>query len=135
MTARGIRNCNPLNIKKVAGVVWKGQTADQPDETFVTFQTVPFGFRAAVKILDNYQRLHALWTIDGMIRRWSSTDQDAYVAHVAWACGVGPHDTYALNHGMNTRNMIRAMCVQENGSCPYSNIVLDKGIDLARGGQ
>lgn len=134
MTARGLRNCNPLNIKKVAGVTWQGQTADQPDPIFVTFRTVPFGYRAATIILDNYQKLHALWTIRGMISRWSSTDQAAYIEHVAAACGVAPDETFALKHGDNTLKMERAMCVQENGSCPYDDSVILKGIDLARGG-
>ena len=131
MTARGIRNCNPLNIKKKAGTTWKGQTADQPDPIFVTFATVPFGFRAAAIILDGYQRNHGLWTVDGIIRRWSETDQAPYVANVSAALGVAPTDHVALRHGNTLRTMMRAMCVQENGDCPYPDRVLDQGIALA----
>lgn len=134
MTARGLRNCNPLNIKKKAGTTWQGQTIEQPDDTFVTFRTIPFGFRAAVKILDNYQRLHKLWTVRGMISRWSETDQAPYIANVSAAMGVKPDEVVALNHGRHMLDMLRAMCVQENGSCPYEDHVLAKGIDLARAG-
>lgn len=134
MTARGLRNCNPLNIEK--GTDWQGLTADQPDERFCTFKTVPYGYRAAVKILDNYQRLHSLWTIRGIINRWAppgENDTGAYVGAIANACGVSADETFALKHGANTRNILRAMTIHENGSCPYADTVIEKGISLARG--
>jgi hypothetical protein len=131
MTPRGIRGNNPTNIKREDGVVWKGQTAEQTDPVFVTFKTVPYGYRAAAIILDAYQRKHGLYTVDGMIRRWSATDQDAYVANVAKACGVKPNEHFLLRASLHLRTMLRAMTIQENGECPYPDFTIDQGIALA----
>jgi hypothetical protein len=131
MNERGLRNFNPCNLELRPGVVWKGQRAEQTDPRFVQFKTVPFGYRATAIILDNYQRLHGLYTVDGMIRRWSETDQEAYVANVSRALGVKPSEHMVLRAGFHCRDMLRAMTIQENGSCPYSNVVIDQGIALA----
>jgi len=131
MNERGERNFNPCNLERHEGVTWKGQRAVQTDPRFVQFLTVPYGYRATAIILDNYQRLHGLYTIDGMIRRWSETYQDVYVANVSRACGVKPFEHFILRAGLHTRAMLRAMTVQENGECPYPDSVIDQGIALA----
>ena len=53
---RGLRNCNPLNIRRVAGTEWKGQRAEQTDRHFVQFERIEWGLRAAFCILRTYAR-------------------------------------------------------------------------------
>lgn len=138
MSARGFRNCNPLNIDRHAGTVWQGQAEDQSsDDRFVVFTTVPYGYRAAVKILDRYQKVYGLWTVRDIINRWApptENDTRSYANHVAELCGAKPLEHFPLLAARNMRNLLRAMTIHENGSCPYSDTVLDRGIDLARGG-
>ena len=45
---RGLRNNNPLNIRK--GNDWQGETKGS-DPSFETFQSMAYGYRAAIKIL------------------------------------------------------------------------------------
>lgn len=111
---RGIRNNNPTNLED-AGIRWDGMTGVDADG-YLRFATMVAGLRAASKNLANYQNLHGINTVDAAIRRWSKTDQDAYVANVAAALGVDPHEAIDLTDGSTQLGMLRAMIVQENGT-------------------
>lgn len=52
ITPRGLRNCNPLNIKH--GSQWKGLRNIQSDPTFCQFETMAYGWRAALILMRNY---------------------------------------------------------------------------------
>ena len=49
---RGIRNNNPLNIRK--GNNWKGERPNQTDKEFEEFESMQMGLRAAFILLRNY---------------------------------------------------------------------------------
>ena len=49
---RGIRNNNPLNIRK--GNNWQGEISPQSDKEFEQFESMTMGVRAGMKILRNY---------------------------------------------------------------------------------
>ena len=51
--SRGIRNNNPLNIRHSADR-WQGARKVQTDKSFVQFETMAYGYRAAWKVLDTY---------------------------------------------------------------------------------
>ena len=53
---RGLRNNNPLNIRRIVGTIWQGQLAEQRDKKFVQFKSIEWGIRAACCILKTYQR-------------------------------------------------------------------------------
>jgi len=133
MAPRGIRLNNPTNIRH--GDKWQGLTADQPDPSFCSFKTVPYGLRAAAIILDGYQHKHNLWTVRQIINRWappSENDTDAYVKAVAAACGVKPDETFPLRGTKHMRDLLKAIVHHENGENPYADSVFDQGIELAR---
>ena len=48
MTPRGIRNNNPLNIRRGASQ-WQGLKRRQTDKDFCQFVTVAYGYRAALR--------------------------------------------------------------------------------------
>ncbi len=50
MTPRGIRNCNPLNIRRSKDQ-WKGMAEAQSDRAFVQFKSLEWGWRAAFYLL------------------------------------------------------------------------------------
>ena len=55
---RGLRNNNPLNIRKNQKTHWLGQCDVSNDRDFVKFKSMPYGYRAAFKVLQNYYSLH-----------------------------------------------------------------------------
>ena len=84
MKPRGLRNCNPGNLRR-SGDRWQGLRPEQTDPDFFQFQTMAWGYRALMRTLQNYRRLHGCRTVADYIRRWappSENDTEAYVRAV-----------------------------------------------------
>ena len=64
---RGIRNCNPLNIRKNGKDKWLGQYGN--DSAFVKFIDIKHGLRAAFRLLYTYGYRYNLLTIKDIICR------------------------------------------------------------------
>ena len=95
MKTRGIRNNNPLNIRRSADR-WVGARAEQTDPSFVQFQSMAYGYRAAWKTLQSYYRrfcsLSQPFTVRTIITRWappSENDTEAYIKNVLRLSGIG----------------------------------------------
>ena len=90
---RGLRNNNPLNIRKSRHTTWLGQSEKQEDRAFVQFCSMAYGYRAAFKVLQNYRVLYDCMTLRQYIHRWAppiENNTDAYVNSVARTAGVNP---------------------------------------------
>jgi len=91
MIPRGIRNNNPLNIRHNADV-FQGEIKGN-DISFKTFETMPYGYRAAFVTLHTY--LKRGWNnIEKIIIRWAppiENDTEKYIANVEKWSGV-PRD-------------------------------------------
>jgi len=127
---RGIRNNNPGNIRH--GDDWNGRTAEQPDPSFITFESPEYGVRAMARILRNYQQKYGLNTVNGLISRWAppvENDTGSYVAHVAHLAGVGPDQPIDVNDHLET--LVAAIIRHENGIQPYPDSVITDGISMA----
>ncbi|MBQ5937709.1 MAG: structural protein P5 [Bacteroidaceae bacterium] len=94
---RGELNCNPLNIRRVAGTHWKGEIlpsiqGGDGGGSFVRFTTLEHGIRAAYQILDTYRRKYHAVCIEDIISRWappSENDTEAYIRSVCTLTGFG----------------------------------------------
>jgi len=124
---RGIRNNNPTNMMD-SGIRWDGMTGVDPDG-FLIFATMAAGLRAPAKNLRNYGRLDGISTVDGVARRWSKTDQDAYSANLAAWIGVDPHDSIDLEDYATLAALVRGIIRQEDGGA--AELLVDSQIDAA----
>lgn len=91
---RGLRNNNPLNIRKNSDV-FQGEVVPSRDTAFKQFKTMAYGYRAGFKILSNYFRVYRLTTIRQMVSRWAPENENntsAYVSLVASYSEIGPDD-------------------------------------------
>ena len=103
MEPRGIRNNNPLNIRK--GNNWKGERPHQTDKAFEEFQSMEFGIRAGFiilrKYINGYFGLTAKHnTIEKIIRRWAPPSENAtqnYIDFVAKDMGIAPKEINPLS--------------------------------------
>lgn len=122
-TPRGIRNHNPLNIDRRDGVTWAGQNPDQSaDPRFIVFLDPRFGFRAAARVIRTYGRKYGARTIEDIISRWAppaENDTPAYIRGVEMATGMGWRQAFDFKDDAAIARLLRAMCIQENGTCPY----------------
>ena len=121
MATRGIRNNNPLNIRR--GSKWIGMTAAQTDTEFCQFQSMTFGVRAAVKLITSYisganAQHKAFNTVQAIISRWApdkENNTESYVNFVSNRSGlnrfyrIGRYDKDAIFH------LVAAMAKYESG--------------------
>lgn len=134
MTARGLRNNNPGNIRH-SKTHWMGQSEIQSDDDFVTFDAPKYGIRALYKTLCTYQTKHGLADVRSIINRWappSENDTGAYAAAVAHE--IGQSTTQPVNLVRDKElgaKMVKAIIRHENGEQPYSDAEIRAAIDLA----
>ena len=131
MEPRGIRNCNPLNIRRVAGTHWKGQCARQTDPEFVRFESIPWGIRTAFCLLRTYRDKYRLNCITDIITRWappSGNHTERYIRNVCQWTGFGGMQRLTEREWPA---LVRAMARQESGSL-LSEALIQEGFDLYR---
>ena len=137
MLPRGIRNNNPLNIRRSKDQ-WKGMSKTQNDRSFCQFETLEYGWRAAFKLLTRtYYHTYRLFTIRMIISRWAPANENntkAYIANVSKLTGIDPDEPIGIPSESPGRWMKlgRAMAIQENGTDSIDDFALLTGWDLCR---
>jgi hypothetical protein len=137
MEPRGIRNNNPLNIRKSADK-WQGLSTLQEDREFFKFVSMEWGWRAAFVILcRTYYGKYGLKTIRDIVSRWAPAKENntpAYIRHVSDYTGIGPDRDLGdpQTHPTNWLLIGYAMAVMENGKT-LPPIPMIKGFSLATG--
>ena len=143
MESRGIRNNNPLNIRHSADR-WEGVRIEQTDKSFVQFQTMAYGYRAAWKVLESYwkhfKRQRQPFTVAHIIARWappSENHTDAYVSTVLKLTSLGGKENLPRPFmGIAIDKLVRLFAAMTTMECgvPYEKVdvqaILD-GYDLA----
>ena len=119
---RGIRNNNPLNIRK--GSKWQGLRDFPTDKEFCEFVTMAYGFRAAFRTLITYYTKHKCKTLKEIITRWAPPSENetwAYIDRVRKDADIEDIDS-ELPDPLEKRNwyvwkkIILAMAAVENGA-------------------
>lgn len=117
--SRGLRNNNPLNIEKTKrGNPWLGEIVPSADSRFAQFKSMAYGYRAAFKLLNNYQRNYGLDSIRKMISRWAPSNEnhtDAYVETVSNRSGVPANSRITTTNRDVMVPIVVAMSYVENG--------------------
>lgn len=139
---RGIRNHNPGNIRRLPGVRWQGQAADQSsDKEFVVFTDPRWGIRAIARTLITYQDKRRardgsrIDSVQEIIDRWApphENDTTSYARQVAKQLGLAVDaETVDVYDFHTMRALVVAIIRHENGYQPYSNEQIDAGLQLA----
>ena len=86
--SRGMRNNNPLNIRRSASQ-WQGMRTEQTDRAFVQFTSMVMGYRAAWRTLETYYKHFEAerkpFTPRNIIYRWAppvENDSEAYLRRI-----------------------------------------------------
>ena len=141
--SRGTRNNNPLNLRHSADQ-WQGARKEQTDKSFVQFESMAYGYRAAWKTLDSYwkhfKRLRQPFTVRAIISRWApplENNTDAYVTTVLRLTSLGGNERLPRPlRGIAIDKLVRlfrAMTTVECGT-PYDQVSEEPiwdGYDLA----
>ena len=132
---RGIRNCNPLNIRKISKDRWVGQCGN--DGAFVKFINIQFGLRAAFRLLYTYGYRYNLRTIKEIIYRWAPPTENNTTAYVQRVCSYSGLEADDCIH-VECRefkdkacSLVAAMSFVENGGDYLSVSIIKEAYDLA----
>ena len=132
---RGIRNNNPLNIRRT-GDQWKGLSKTQSDRSFCQFETLEYGWRAAFYLLTKtyFARYH-LQTIRQIISRLAPESENntrAYIENVSRLTGIDPDEPIGIPSEQPARWMMVgvAMAFQENGTSSLDYFAMLRGWEL-----
>ena len=102
---RGVRNCNPGNIRK-SNDHFSGEI-ESTDKDFKRFRSMAYGYRAMFRILRTYKNNYSLNTLEQMINRWAppkdNNKTEAYIQFVSEKSGI------ARDHIVDVSNMV-VMC-------------------------
>lgn len=79
---RGLRNNNPLNIRK--GSNWKGLSKVQSDKKFCQFDDIVYGVRAALVVLRTYHYKHRLYSLIDVISRFAPSSDGNNVSNYCY---------------------------------------------------
>ena len=135
MLPRGIRNNNPLNIRRGKDQ-WKGLRALQTDSAFCQFETLEYGWRAAFYLLTRtYYHKYRLYTIRMIINKWAPPNENQtakYIENVCRLTGIGPDEPIGIPSDQPERWMMvgRAMAIQECGMEGLDDFAMLRGWGL-----
>ena len=137
MLPRGIRNNNPLNIRRSKDQ-WKGLAEAQNDRAFCQFKSLEYGWRAAFYLLTRtYYHKYRLYTIRTIIRRWAppgENNTETYIANVSRLTGIDPDEPIGIPLEKPSRWMMVgiAMAIQENGTESLNYFAMLRGWEMCR---
>lgn len=115
-TPRGIRNNNPLNIRK-SNNKWLGKVQGI-DREFETFDTMEHGIRAAFIIIRTYIRKYECKYVRDIIHRFapaSENNTDAYIERVLKISQTYKDEPLYFERRLQMSTILYAMHIVENG--------------------
>lgn len=110
---RGIRNNNPLNIRRSRDKWW-GLSEQQTDSSFFQFKEMRYGLRAGMRILYTYIKKHKVDTLERIIARWAPPVENNTLKYIA---AVEARSGYSRKTKVEVKN--RAQIVAIIGAMVY----------------
>nr|DAE93797.1 MAG TPA: virion protein [Caudoviricetes sp.] len=83
--SRGLRNNNPGNIRN-SSTVWIGEVTPSKDKSFKQFKSMAYGYRATIKLLQNYRKIHNCQTVSDFIKRWAPPSENNTSGYTSRVC-------------------------------------------------
>lgn len=118
--SRGLRNCNPGNIR-LSRVRYQGEIHPSRDSEFKQFASMGYGYRAIFVLLDSYARRHNLRTIRAMLGRYAPPSEnftESYIRFVTKASGIDADRTLDTRSARDMIAIVAAISEIENGVKP-----------------
>ena len=128
---RGLRNCNPGNIRTTRDR-WQGLRPVQTDPEFFQFETMAWGYRALMRTLQNYRLRHGCRTVADFIGRWAPPTENDTAVYIRTVCndtGFTPDKEPDITDQWQMVQLAAAISHVENGE-PADFAEVHKGWEL-----
>lgn len=128
---RGIRNCNPLNIR--IGNTWLGERQNPDDNEFEQFVSMEAGIRAGFCILRRYIRRYKLNTIRLIVTRWAPEKENQTASYIKSVSTQMKLDADAEIHYEDKDTMCKLVDAMIRVECgqPVDMAKIEKGYSVA----
>lgn len=118
---RGLRNNNPLNIRRNPANHWQGASTSVTDKEFEQFVNTTYGLRAAFVIIHGWMQKRAprIDTPTAIITRWappSENNTSSYIDAVCRIAILNPTERLSWSDKNKLCRLLRAMAIVENGT-------------------
>ena len=144
MVSRGVRNCNPGNIRLTNGLTFVGQVSKSSDKSFKQFVSMTYGVRALMKLLETYYLKYHLTTVSAIISRYAPSVEnrtDDYINFVCRYMHTKPStglrlyiklDLFPLVETIcpDLFPLVEAICKYESGYVPTESMLIDAFLKL-----
>lgn len=114
---RGLRNCNPGNIR-ISATKYRGEIQPSQDPAFKQFESMAYGYRAVFMLLHTYALRYGLDTIRGMISRYAPSNENdtaRYIRAVSDWSFTAPDTHLTTTNGEMMIPVVSAISRYENG--------------------
>ena len=116
---RGYRNNNPCNIR-ISSNSWRGKVMPNTDGAFEQFESLEYGYRAALALLRGKGYIgKGLNTIRKIITKFAPANENntqGYIAAVSKYTGIDPDQTISRYDKDKLINIVYAMSLVENNT-------------------
>lgn len=131
--SRGYRNNNPLNIN-ISKTQWQGQITPSGDKRFCQFQTMAYGYRAAMRNIRTYI-LGGTKTVEQIISKWAPAEDNnntvRYISNVCNYTGFSPNTVIDYKNKSQMTKLVSAMSLSENlAKDPLPSADIENGYKL-----
>lgn len=118
---RGYRNNNPLNIRINQANNWLGKVAieNNTDGEFEQFVAMEYGYRAALKLIQNYINNNGLNTVAQIIAKWAPNNENNTAGYIQRVIGINqwtPAKVIDPQNASDMADLVYAMAIVENGN-------------------
>lgn len=123
--SRGLRNCNPGNIR-LSPTKYMGEVTPSRDTAFKQFETMAWGYRAIFVLLDSYRR-NGFRTIRQMITRYAppvENETDVYIQRMIEWTELSADKPIDTNNADVMTLFVSAISRMENGKPAVDSDVL-----------
>lgn len=114
---RGLRNNNPGNIRHDKDK-WQGEVIPSTDKSFKQFENIYYGYRAMIKLLQNYSKLRGCKTLRQMVTRYAPPNEnntENYIKRVSKQTSINPDVEVNIYDKDEMCRIVAAMIFVENG--------------------
>lgn len=111
-TVLAVKNNNPCNVKVLKYDTWQGQTG-MDKHGHAIFDTPEHGIRAAAYVLKNYATRHGIDTVEGIVKRFATGNQEAYIRYLCKRLDLRADESFNILHRLP--ELLKAMARFESG--------------------
>ena len=132
METRGVRNCNPGNIR-LDSQSFVGELKPSSDRSFKQFKSITYGVRALMKLLQTYYLEYHLNTVSTIISRYAPSIENRtndYINYVCRYMHTEPNTILRLDIKPDLFPLVEAICKYESCYIPTESMLIDAFLKL-----